>query len=127
MSDRGKFWARVLSAWRKSGLTQAEFCRRQGVKAVTFSWWKRKLRGAAERAHRGGNYSTATGRRRKGMFTEVMWPDRMLGGGAPIRTRSESPASGYEIVLAGGSLIRLPGDFDPEKVSQLIGLVAPGC
>jgi hypothetical protein len=135
MSDRAKFWTRLLSAWEKSGLTQAEFCRRRGVKAVTFAWWKRRLRGVAERAHPRSNHSTATGRRREGTFTEVMWPDRMLAGGAhrvfaggaPIVARPESSSSGYEIVLADNLVIRLPGDFDPEKVAQLLGLVVSAC
>ncbi len=43
MTDRAKYWARMVTAWEASGLTQAEFCRRRGLKAVTFAWWKRQL------------------------------------------------------------------------------------
>jgi hypothetical protein len=56
-----------------------------------------------------------------------MWPGRVLAGGAPVAVTSDVPLGGYEIVLSDGLSIRLPGDFDPEKVSQLIGLVAPRC
>jgi hypothetical protein len=40
---------------------------------------------------------------------------------------ADRPSTAYEIVLADGLRIRLPGDFDPEKVSRLIDLVAPTC
>jgi len=159
MSDRAKYWAQLLGAWEKSGLTQAEFCRRRGVKAVTFAWWKRRLRGVAEWGRQRSGRSTASRRRREATFTEVMWPDRVLAGGAhrvstggapvpavpeshslcftdvqatrfsgaPIAARPEPPSGGYEIVLADGLGIRLPGDFDPEKVAQLLRLVVPAC
>jgi len=48
MTDRAKYWQRMLRAWEGSGLTQAEFCRRRGLKAVTFAWWKRQLWGPSK-------------------------------------------------------------------------------
>ncbi len=50
MSDRAKYWQGLIAAWERSGLTQAEFCRRRGVKPVSFAWWKRKLGGTKGRA-----------------------------------------------------------------------------
>ena len=47
MTDRAKYWQRMLTTWEASGLTQAEFCRRRGLKAVTFAWWKRQLVGSS--------------------------------------------------------------------------------
>jgi hypothetical protein len=49
MSDRAGYWQRLLAEWAGSGLSQAEFCRRRGVKAVTLAWWKRRLRGSGDR------------------------------------------------------------------------------
>ena len=49
----------------------------------------------------------------------------------PVESRHVSGAlrrrTGDEIVLTDGLVIRLPADFDPEKVSQLIGMVAARC
>lgn len=126
MSNRAKYWARLVASWRKSGLTQAEFCRRRGVKAVTFAWWKRKLGGTAEQPNSGRSRSTTTRRRPEATFTEVRWPGRVLANGAQAAI-SGARSGGYEIVLTDGALIRLPVDFDPEKASQLIGLVTPRC
>ncbi len=52
MTERARFWSRLLAEWERSGLSQAEFARRRGVQAVSFSWWKRKLRVAkGQRRH----------------------------------------------------------------------------
>ena len=125
MSNRAKHWERLLEAWERSGLTQAEFCRRRNVKAVTFGCWKRKLRGPGNRAH-AGSRPTAAGQRSEVKFAEVMWSGQSASG-VPASTFSGTSVGGYEIVLSGSLLLRLPTDFDPEKVSQLIHLVAPTC
>ena len=33
----------------------------------------------------------------------------------------------YEVVLSGGLVIRVPEDFDPDKVSQLVASVSAAC
>ena len=40
--DVGKrrFWGAQLRAWQQSGLTQAEYCRRQGLDRRRFHFWK---------------------------------------------------------------------------------------
>ncbi len=128
MSDRAKHWQRLVSAWEKSELSQAEFCQRRGVKAVNFGWWKRKLDGATGRRRQRRGRDSAAGRRRgPAGFVEVALPRGVLPTDSvpPISSCTSPP--GYEIVLPDGSLIRLPGNFDPEKVSQLIHAVVLAC
>lgn len=48
MSGRAKYWRRLVTAWEKSGLSQAEFCRRRDIKPVNFGWWKRGLTAATD-------------------------------------------------------------------------------
>ncbi|MCP4337704.1 MAG: hypothetical protein GY799_02190 [Desulfobulbaceae bacterium] len=36
-------WKKQISCWRKSGLTQRQYCLRQGIAISTFSYWIRKL------------------------------------------------------------------------------------
>ncbi len=43
MTERAKYWATQLASWERSGLTQAEYCRRRRIKAGSFAWWKRQL------------------------------------------------------------------------------------
>lgn len=41
--EKRRFWEAQLRAWQRSGLTQAEYCRRQGLKRRLFGFWKRRL------------------------------------------------------------------------------------
>ncbi len=144
MSDRAKYWQRLVAAWEKSGLSQAEFCRRRGIKAVNFAWWKRKLSGATGQGPRrqlNGKTGQGSSRQRSrrspageagehAQFVEVVLPNPGRAA-RPARPTTCATASvgavGYEVVLPGGSLIRLPGDFDPDRVSQLIRAVTSAC
>jgi len=37
-------WWRHMEAWRESGLSQADYCRQQGLNPKTFSTWTRRVR-----------------------------------------------------------------------------------
>ena len=41
--ERERRWRGYVKAWRSSGLNQAAFCRRAGLKGYDFSWWKREI------------------------------------------------------------------------------------
>ena len=38
-------WQRHVEAWRESGLSQADYCRQQGLNRKTFSLWTRRDQG----------------------------------------------------------------------------------
>jgi hypothetical protein len=38
-----EYWRKTLRRWQEGGLTQAEFCRKEGLKVNTFSSWKHVL------------------------------------------------------------------------------------
>ena len=40
---RERFWRAHQSAWQRSGLTQREYCKGQGLSEWSFSDWKRRL------------------------------------------------------------------------------------
>jgi hypothetical protein len=105
MTKRANYWAKLLGSWERSGLSQAEFCRRRGIKAVNFAWWKRRLRGPRSPVSK-------PGRRGKGP-----------GPFVEVRLAGASSSSAYEVVLAGGRSIRVPSQFDPQILSGLITAV----
>lgn len=39
-----RYWRQKLQAWQESGLSMAQFCKRQGLNAHTFSSWKYIIR-----------------------------------------------------------------------------------
>lgn len=149
MADRAEYWRRMMTAWESSGLTQAEFCRRRGLKAVTFGWWKRQLVGVSRRSGRSderghGSHSglgcrgprrhranarasvRSSARSRTPSFVEVT-----VAGNGPRSTQASGRESvsargdevtlpAYEVTLPCGLSIRLPRDFDPDKAAALI-------
>ena len=130
MTDRAKYWMRKLAAWESSGLTQAEFCRRRGLKAVTFAWWKRQLVGTADRGGRGRNAGGRGTRRRastgpsKPAFVEVALPGAAVADGSSASAPGAALEAGYEVAFPCGTLIRLPADFDVDRASGLIRALA---
>jgi len=126
MTKRGRYWGRWLVKWERSGLTQAEFCRRHGLKAVNFGWWKRKLgepAGPLRPIPRQPVLGRPRPRRPHGRspagFVELAVP---VSSTVPSRC-----PSGYELVLPRGVVIRLPVDFDSDRVAQLISVAASAC
>ncbi len=114
MSERAAYWRRLLGAWEQSGLSQAEFCRRRGIKAVNLAWWKRRLRGSLGTPRAGRQRGTRSVGR--AAFVELTLPSHPVRGGW-----------GYELVLPSGACLRLPGDFDPERVARLVQALAAAC
>jgi len=74
----------LVDAWQRSGLTQAEFARREGVQYPTFASWVQQARAA-----NGARKSAAP----KMRFAEVQWP-ASLG------------AAALEVRLPDGTLVR---------------------
>jgi hypothetical protein len=122
MSDRAIYWQRLLTDWERSGLSQAEFCRRRRVKAVTFAWWKRRLRETqgpdAQRQARKSRRAKHAG------FVEVALPVGPSAAGALRPAAMLSVSGGYELVLPGVARLHLPVDFDPERVARLLRAIA---
>ncbi|MBU0719232.1 MAG: hypothetical protein KJ749_13360 [Planctomycetes bacterium] len=115
-TERGRYWQRWLGKWKRSGLTQAELCRRHGLKAENFAWWKRKL---GEPVGSLGPIPWRPRGRRSMEFVELPSP---MSSTAPSRC-----SAGYEVILRCGAVIRLPVDFDSDRVRQLISAAASAC
>jgi len=73
----------LVGAWQRSGLTQAEFARREGVNYTTFCWWVQQ-----QRARDGAPQPVVP----KLRFVEAALPS-----GAP---------AGLEVRLADGTMVR---------------------
>ena len=41
--DKHQFWQGHVAVWEQSGISQSEYCRRQGLNIKLFGYWKRKL------------------------------------------------------------------------------------
>ena len=103
-TSRTPYWQKHISQWSESGLTQAEYCRRNKLSAAAFHWWKRHLR---KRSETQKNPSTSM------QFVEVHGVPPTLVG------RSET----YEVILSRDRAIRVGHDFDSDVLKRLIAAV----
>jgi len=100
-TSRAAFWQKHISQWSKSGLTQAEYCRRNNLSAATFYWWKGELMRKLKT--------------QKDSSTSMKFVE--LCGVPPTHVgRGET----YEIVLSRDRAIRVGRDFDSDVLKRLI-------
>jgi hypothetical protein len=117
-TSRAVYWQEHISQWSESGLTQAEYCRRNKLSAAAFHWWKGQLRKkskaqkslSANRQQRNGPPNTM-------QFVEVHGVHPSHAG------RGET----YEVVLSRGRAIRVGSDFDSDVLKRLIAAVELSC
>ena len=125
MSDRAVYRRQLLGAWEQSGLSQAEFCRRRGLKAVNLAWWKRRLKGPVNAD--GGRRGRRARRAERSGFVEVSLPHGSASSSARRAAFIVPPSDRYELVLPGGVCLRLPDDFDAERVVRLVRELVAAC
>ena len=103
-TSRAAYWQKHISQWSGSGLTQAEYCRRNKISAAAFHWWKGQLRKKLKAQKKP---STSM------QFVEVHGVPPAHAG------RGET----YEVVLPRGPAIRVGSDFDSDVLKRLIAAV----
>lgn len=96
-------WAKRVERLERSGLSLRAFAEREGLKRGSLSCWKWKLAGRR-------------GRRRPA--SPSVAPLRFV----ELTAKAASPAGavGFEVVLASGRRVRVPGGFDAGELSRLV-------
>ncbi len=111
-------WTERVKRWKRSGLSAAEFARREGLKAKQLHWWTWKL-GASDGA--------------PPPEEPRFLPVRVVSAPAPapsalaefVKTSpSGSAATAIEIALPNGRLVRVPPGFDPATLERVLAIAA---
>jgi len=114
MAKGGRWKAReeemrvVVERWSRSGLPLAQFARREGIAQKSLYRWRRRL-GVGDRQVRRGRPPVGVVGVAPSMFTEV---STSLG-------RATSTTM-FEVVLGDGTMVRVPGQFDPNSLRVLL-------
>ncbi len=110
-------WRQRIERQRDSGLSVAEFCRRENVSSHGFYVWRRKLRQAtpkrrelpaiARRGHSGRRRGPVPGQqRRPGVVAPAVRFG--MGGFLQLPAAASPPAPWIELAMADGTILRLP-------------------
>ena len=103
IGGKGRLWRGRIRAWAGSGESQAEYCRRHGLKRALFVYWKRRLQ----------EEGTATRGRAAIELVEVPAAQLCEGSGT---------ASGIAVVAAGWR-VELEADFDEKALRRVLGVL----
>ena len=101
-------WKKRVERWENSGLTAEAFASRAGVRATTLRHWRWQL-GAEGRGWKAQAKS-------KPRFVEV------VSSGEPAG-EPRGP-DGFELVLAGGALLRIPARVESKALRQVVAVLA---
>ncbi len=110
--SRGKresVWRGRLAEQRRSGLSIAEYCRRQGFSQPSFYAWRKRLRGKRSIASRTVRQQVANDRR--GPANSALF--------VPI-TLAAAAASGVRLELSCGAVLTVPLEASAELVTTAI-------
>lgn len=99
--NKRRFWMAHHQAWKKSGLSQSEYCRRQNLKISQFGYWKRKFAKEAES---------------NTLFVPVPMPQQ------GYQAQTGTTDSGLTITL-GSLKIQLRKDFHPGTLAKAIAVL----
>jgi hypothetical protein len=109
MTTREKM-RRVLARWRRSGLSAAEFCRREGLAPHRLSYWKRSLKRSGAAVTKGPASPVD--------FVPVRLVDQASNGMAP---------GALEISLSGGDRVAVGPDVSAERLRDVVAILRERC
>ena len=120
-------WHQRIERQRVSGLSIAEFCRREGVSQATFFTWKRRFRGSTPAPQAEQVRTARTGGKKRSVVRRQRTENPATAPSPPTRPADflQLPVWGMrtspwiEMTLVDGTLIRVP----QENVAALIALL----
>ena len=99
-------WRQRIKRQRKSGLTVAEFCRREGVSSASFYLWRQKLQGKSRSKPKRKTTQKPSGTRVMAVDPVPKVPSESAFVQLPVSRANTCPW--IELVLAEGTIIRIP-------------------
>ena len=51
MENKAKLWSARIDEWKRSGLTQRQYCEDNHLALATFGWWRTRLKQRGIRSH----------------------------------------------------------------------------
>lgn len=114
-----KYWLEQHKSWQASGLTQAKFCAKHGLSLPSFCWWRSRLK--KEGIAMESSTSSVESIEKSLRLVPVRVVDPEAPRPVPVQASTpEDPSSFFEVVLANGTCVRVPVDFDACALQRLL-------
>ena len=109
--DEGKEreWREIIDAQRRCGESVRAFCRDRGLYEASFYRWRREIR-LRDRKVAGQD------------VTHVLAPVVLIDEPCSVATQG-SPSASIEIVLGGGTMVRIPPDSTREQLDMVLSVL----
>jgi len=108
--ERETLWRKRVGSWSRSGLSQAAFCRQQGLAPADFSWWKHEL------ARRDGLSAASA----------VQPGSESLPQFVPLQVTVANTRGGCALELRDGRRLQIEDGTDPRWVAALAAALEGG-
>jgi transposase-like protein len=123
-AETEQFYRQLVAEYDASGLSIKAFAATRGIPPGTLSSWRHELKQRDAALARAGAKAT------KSPFVQVkvVGAGAVTGAAAPEPAPRAKPASArpavYEVVLGRDRVLRVPAEFDEERVAALVRAVA---
>ena len=111
LGDREQFWRDHVAGWKSSGLSLRLYSERHGLKAGTLGYWNSRLKAQAADA-----LTSSAGSETAATFLAVHVAEPVVNVPEPRDDR-------IELVLKGGSVLRVGRGFDAMTLDRLLDVV----
>ena len=111
LGDREQFWRDHVAGWKSSGLSLRLYSERHGLKAGTLGYWNSRLKAQAADA-----LTSSAGSETAATFLAVHVAEPAVSAPEPRDDR-------IELVLKGGSVLRVGRGFDAMTLDRLLDVV----
>jgi hypothetical protein len=114
-AERRRQWGQYISGWKASGLTQSDYCDREGISYDSFKRWRRLL----------GSDAVMQGSAPRLVPVRVAASPALRSTPTEprLRTGRAGPSSGAEVRLSNGRAIALGRELDEVELGRLVRLL----
>jgi hypothetical protein len=111
-------WRGVIDEQRESGSSVRAFCRGRGLREASFYRWRREIRLRDRDTAHDATTSNDTADR-----SPVLAPVVVIDESFGVAAQGSQSASAIEIVLGGGTTVRVPPDSTHEQLDMVLSVL----
>ena len=114
--EKEEFWRLAIDEHSRSGLTIKEFCRRQGLAAYSFSWWKREIK-------KRDGIARAKANAPSGSDGNALVPVKVVADAIPKDAKRPTEDVVLDVLSPSGYTLSIRADTPSPRLTELLNAV----